>query len=70
MFSQIITPIKKPVLLDIPDEYLGHPLTVTVSELGEGEASRYSFENAMKFWRDHRVDLSRFVFNRAEANER
>jgi hypothetical protein len=31
---------------------------------------RYSFENAVKFWKSHRVDLSRFQFNRNEANER
>ncbi|MDP4198861.1 MAG: hypothetical protein Q8922_15280 [Bacteroidota bacterium] len=31
--------------------------------------SRYSFENALKFWKSHRVDLSTFEFDRAEANE-
>ncbi len=73
MFTQVITPVKKPVIIDIPNEYLGHRLNITVSELPEekaGDADRYSFENAMKFWRAHRVDLSNFKFNREEANER
>jgi hypothetical protein len=73
MFTQIITPHEKPVIIDIPDAYLGHRLNITVSELAEekaGDAERYSFENALKFWRSHRVDLSHFKFNREEANER
>lgn len=80
MFTQVITPVKKPVVIDIPDEYLGHRLAITISELngeelnGEGLKSeipdRYSWENAVKFWRAHRVDLSNFKFDRDEANER
>ena len=70
MFTQVITPIEKPVFIDIPDEYLGHRLSIIVSEFGEEETNRYSFENALKFWKEHRVDLSNFKFNRDEANER
>ena len=70
MFTQEITPVKKPVIIDLPDEYLGHKLIVTVSETREEEANKYSFENALKFWADHRIDLSHFTFNRDEANER
>jgi hypothetical protein len=33
-----------------------------------GKQDRYSFENAVKFWRSHRVDLSSFRFDRIEAN--
>jgi len=36
----------------------------------EEASERYSFENALKFWNAHRVDLSGFTFNRDEANER
>jgi hypothetical protein len=70
MFTQVITAVQKPVFIDIPDEYLGHRLSVTVSEFTEEEASRYSIENALKFWNAHRVDLSHFKFDRDEANER
>jgi hypothetical protein len=70
MFTQVITPVKKPVLIDIPDEYLGHRLSITISEYSEEEAKRYSFENALKFWQDHHTDLSHFTFDRDEANER
>jgi hypothetical protein len=75
MFTQVITPVKKPVIIDIPDEYLGHRLNITVSELADEERTaddenQYSFENALKFWRAHRVDLSNFKFDREEANER
>ncbi len=34
------------------------------------ETSRYSFENALKFWSAHKTDLSHFKFDRDEANER
>ncbi len=73
MFTQVITPVKKPVIIDIPDEYLGHRLNITVSELAEekpDDAERYSLENMMKFLRANRVDLSNFKFDRDEANER
>jgi hypothetical protein len=70
MFTQVITPVKKPVLIDIPDEYLGHRLSITISEFSEEETKRYSFENALKFWNAHRTDLSHFTFDRDEANER
>ena len=70
MFTQLITPIEKPVFIDVPDKYLGHRLRVTISDDSENEAKQYSFENALKFWNAHRVDLSNFKFDRDEANER
>lgn len=70
MFTQTITPTTKPVLIDVPDEYMGHKLTVTISETYEEDGKKYSFENALKFWEKHQIDLSHFTFNREEANER
>jgi hypothetical protein len=70
MFTQVITPTKKPVVIDIPDEYLGHRLNIMVTELDDLDVERYSLENMMKFLREHRVDLSNFKFDRDEAHER
>lgn len=75
MFTQEITPIAKPVVIDIPDEYLGRRLTVTVEEAGPPmdynlDPEKYTFENWMKFIHEHPVDLSDFKFDREEANER
>jgi hypothetical protein len=62
MFTQVITPVQKQVIIDIPDEYLGHRLNITVSELPIEESDRYLKAN--------RIDLSNFKFDRDEANER
>ena len=70
MFTQFITPHKKPVMIDVPDEYIGHRLSITISEASEKESKKYSFENAVRFWEKHRINLADFKFDRAEANER
>ncbi|MFI5201519.1 MAG: hypothetical protein ACHQNE_03960 [Candidatus Kapaibacterium sp.] len=52
----------------VSKERLNEPRT-SLSE-AEEKMNRYSFENALKFWKAHNVDLSQFKFDRDEANER
>ncbi len=70
MFTQVINTSQKEIVIEVPEEYRGHPVAVTVSEVPSEEAERYSFANALRFWKAHRRDLSRFTFHREEANER
>ncbi len=75
MYTQEITPTEAHVRISIPKKYVGHKLTITVTEtepLDEFELDheKYSMENWDKFIAAHPADLSNFKFDREEANER
>lgn len=75
MFTQVITPTKNPVSIELPEEYIGHRIRITAEEtisqsVYAADREQYSFENWMKFIEAHPADLSDFKFDREEANER
>ncbi len=71
MYTQIITPTEESIVLDVPPEMIGHPLKVTVDDLGENGKKRFSSgEEFHAQFRAVRLDLRGWKFNRDEANER
>lgn len=69
MFTQIITPRKKRLEIELPEEYFGHRLSITVEQIDSPDTP-YSWARALKFWQRNRVDLSGFKFDRESANDR
>ena len=71
MFTQVITPTENPVILNFPQELLGHEIKITATAMDEdNEERKRAWEEALAFWNSIEVDMSNFKFDREEANER
>jgi hypothetical protein len=72
MFTEIITPMHNPVLLELPEELLGHRvrLTAVQEETRADQEFKNLWSEALSFWQSQRVDMSNFTFDRDAANQR
>jgi hypothetical protein len=72
MFRQIIVPSSNNLLLKIPDEFIGQQLEVIafLVESAVNTGDEYSWDKALAFFAKHKISLSKYKFNRDEANER
>lgn len=72
MYRQIVTPKSNKLTLHLPDEFIGYLVEVIAFSIDQDQPmnNKYSWENAIKFFNAHQVDLSKFKFDRNEANER
>ena len=74
MFRQIITPeTKKDLIVHLPDEFIGKKIEVEANEMKVSKLKKKEREKALKeafeFFSTISVDMSKFQFNRDEANE-
>ncbi len=75
MYTQIITPTEKSILLEVPGELIGHQLWVTFAEVAgkgneEDKPQFASVEEVRKHFNAIRLDLRGYRFDREEANRR
>jgi hypothetical protein len=76
MFTQIITPTEKSIILDVPEELLGHTIEVTLEDLGTNGATSpgnrvfSSIEEVHAHFNAVRIDTRGWKFDREEANQR
>ena len=71
MFTQIITPTEKSIMLDVPREMIGHKLKVTLDRIeGKKKPIFNTVEEVHAAFNAVRIDTRGWKFNRDEANER
>jgi hypothetical protein len=75
MYTQIITPTKKSIELEVPRDMIGHTIKVTFDELTENgkEMDTPQFSSAdevHRYFDALRLDLRGYKFDREEANRR
>jgi hypothetical protein len=71
MFTQVITPTENPVILNLPQELLGHKVKVTVDDLENNGNRRFSsIEEVLSHFKAISLDTRGFKFDREEANAR
>ena len=71
MFTQIITPTEKSIVLEVPEELRGHTIEITMNDIGENGKKRFSsVEEVLSHFTAVRFDTKGWKFNRDEANER
>jgi len=64
MFRQIVTPTDTQLILNLPADFVGHQIEVIAFEIepkfDEHKASnKYTYENAIEFFKLNAVDLSK-----------
>jgi len=75
MFTQIITPTEKSIMLDVPREMIGHKVKVTFDEVLENgketdQPQFSSVEEVHAHFNAIELDLRGYKFDREEANRR
>ncbi|HWF43298.1 MAG TPA: hypothetical protein VG537_01525 [Candidatus Kapabacteria bacterium] len=71
MFTQIITPTEKSIILEVPEELRGKTIEITMNDIGENGQKRFSsVEEVLSHFTAIRLDTKGWKFNRDEANER
>jgi hypothetical protein len=71
MLTQIITPTEKKALIDIPVDWIGRPVKVTIDPIKEEPKPIFNtIEEVHAAFNAIRLDLRGWKFNRDEASER
>lgn len=72
MYRQVLTPDSSKLILMLPAGFVGKLIEVLAFtvESDDAKEEQYSWENAKKFFKSHRVSMKDFRFDRDEANER
>jgi hypothetical protein len=68
MVVRTLTPTDKRVTVEIPDEYINHPVRISVVRLDADAAQRRKEIDAL--FAEFETDLSEFKFNRDELYDR
>jgi len=64
MITQTLTPAEKRVIVEIPEEYINHPVQISVVRLDVDAGQRR--RQIDQFFKELKTDLSGFKFNREE----
>ena len=70
MYREIIIPTDTHQVIELPEEFIGKEVEIIAFPVENKECIKYVFEDALKFWKKNRIDMTNFKFDRIEANER
>ena len=70
MYRQIVTPESTRLILQIPEEFVGHRVEVIAFTTEPFAGKKYSLEENREFYKRFSFDHAQIKFNRDELNER